>query len=158
MELLLIKSRLPIKAQPPPERMWKWSGSVMSYSWRPHELQPTRLLHPWDFPGKSTGVGCYFLLQPPPETKSNIGQLLPLLKPLPPPPGDSLSCTKRLCGRDLELVFSETPKAQNTAHVERNSTWAESDWNATCTRIPQESQIQKQTIVSWSSKHPLNLH
>ena len=30
---------------------------------RPHELQPTRLLHPWDFPGKSTGVGCHCLLQ-----------------------------------------------------------------------------------------------
>ena len=26
-------------------------------------LQPTRLLRPWDFPGKSTGVGCHFLLQ-----------------------------------------------------------------------------------------------
>ena len=26
-------------------------------------LQPTRLLHPWDFPGKSTGVGCHCLLQ-----------------------------------------------------------------------------------------------
>ena len=26
-------------------------------SYRPHGLQPTRLLHPWDFPGKSTGVG-----------------------------------------------------------------------------------------------------
>ena len=25
--------------------------------------QPTRLLHPWDFPGQSTGVGCHFLLQ-----------------------------------------------------------------------------------------------
>ena len=24
----------------------------------PHRWQPTRLLHPWDFPGKSTGVGC----------------------------------------------------------------------------------------------------
>ena len=24
---------------------------------------PTRLLHPWDFPGKSTGVGCHFLLR-----------------------------------------------------------------------------------------------
>ena len=23
----------------------------------------TKLLHPWDFPGKSTGVGCHFLLQ-----------------------------------------------------------------------------------------------
>ena len=36
---------------------WKWSRSVMSDSQRPHGLQPTRLLRPWDFPGKSTGVG-----------------------------------------------------------------------------------------------------
>jgi len=26
-------------------------------------LQPTRLLCPWNFPGKNTGVGCHFLLQ-----------------------------------------------------------------------------------------------
>ena len=41
---------------------WKWSRSVMSDSSRPHGLQPIRLLHPWDFPGKSTGVGCHCLL------------------------------------------------------------------------------------------------
>ena len=35
----------------------------MSDSSRPHGLQPTRLLHPRDFPGKSTGVGCHFPLQ-----------------------------------------------------------------------------------------------
>ena len=29
---------------------------------RPHGLQPSRLLPPWDFPGKSTGVGCHCLL------------------------------------------------------------------------------------------------
>ena len=40
---------------------WKWSRSVISDSSRPHGLQPTRLLHPWDFPGKSTGVGCHCL-------------------------------------------------------------------------------------------------
>ena len=34
----------------------------MSESLRPHGLQPTGLLHPWDFPGNSTGVGCYCLL------------------------------------------------------------------------------------------------
>ena len=34
----------------------------MSDSQRPHGLQPTRLLHPWDFPGKSTGVECHCLL------------------------------------------------------------------------------------------------
>ena len=41
---------------------WKWSHSVLVDSQRPHGLQPTRLLHPWDFPGKSTGVGCHCLL------------------------------------------------------------------------------------------------
>ena len=35
----------------------------MSDSVRPHRRQPTRLLHPWDSPGKNTGVGCHFLLQ-----------------------------------------------------------------------------------------------
>ena len=38
-------------------------ASVMSDSVRPHRRQPTRLPHPWDSPGKSTGVGCHFLLQ-----------------------------------------------------------------------------------------------
>ena len=33
--------------------------SVMSNSLGSHGLQPTRLLCPWDFPGKNTGVGCY---------------------------------------------------------------------------------------------------
>ena len=41
---------------------WKCSCSVVSNSWWPHELQPTRLLCPWNFLGKSTGVGCHCLL------------------------------------------------------------------------------------------------
>ena len=44
----------------------KWSRSVLSDSSWPHGLQPTRLLCPWDFPGKSTGVGCRCLLWKPP--------------------------------------------------------------------------------------------
>ena len=39
------------------------SPSVVSDSLRPHRLQPARLLCPWDFTGKKTGVGCHFLLQ-----------------------------------------------------------------------------------------------
>ena len=35
----------------------------MSDSVRPQRQQPTRLPHPWDSPGKNTGVGCHFLLQ-----------------------------------------------------------------------------------------------
>ena len=37
--------------------------SVMSNCVRPHRWQPTRLPHPWDSPGKNTGVSCHFLLQ-----------------------------------------------------------------------------------------------
>ena len=36
---------------------------VVSDSVQPHGLQPTRLLCPWDSPGKNTGVGCHALLQ-----------------------------------------------------------------------------------------------
>ena len=35
----------------------------MSDSQQPHGLQPTRLLCPWDFPSKSTAVGCHCLLR-----------------------------------------------------------------------------------------------
>ena len=41
----------------------KGSCSVVSDSSRPHGLQPTRLLRPWDLPGKSIGVGCHRLLR-----------------------------------------------------------------------------------------------
>ena len=44
----------------------KWKAKVKLPSRiRPlatHGLQLTRLLHPWDFPGKSSGVGCHCLL------------------------------------------------------------------------------------------------
>ena len=36
---------------------WKVKVKVKSCPTSPHGLQPTRLLRPWDSPGKSTGVG-----------------------------------------------------------------------------------------------------
>ena len=54
-------SGLPFPSPVHESEKWKWSRSVVSYSSRPHGLQPTRPLHPWDFPGKSTGVGCHHL-------------------------------------------------------------------------------------------------
>ena len=56
---------------------WKWKVKVKLLSrvrllvtpW----LQPTRLLHPWDFPGKSTGVECHCLLR-----ISTLGPLITL--------------------------------------------------------------------------------
>ena len=37
--------------------------SVVSDFFQTHGLQPTRLLCPWNFPGKTTGAGYYFFLQ-----------------------------------------------------------------------------------------------
>ena len=57
-------SGLPFPSPMHESEKWKGSRSVMSDSSRPHGLQPTRLLRPWDFPSKSTGVGCHCLLRP----------------------------------------------------------------------------------------------
>ena len=60
----------PINSSPP----------VMSNSVRPHRQQPTRLLHPWDSPGKNTGVGCHFLLQcMKGKSESEVAQSCPTL-------------------------------------------------------------------------------
>ena len=51
-------------------------SSVVSDSVPPHGPYPAGLLCPWDFPGKSTGVGCHFLLQGIfPTQGSNLGFL-----------------------------------------------------------------------------------
>jgi len=56
-------SGLPFPSPMHESEKWKWSRSVVSDPQQPHGLKPTRLLHPWDFPGKSTGVGCHCLLR-----------------------------------------------------------------------------------------------
>ena len=64
----------------------------MSDSVQPHRLQPTRLPHPWDSPGKNTGVGCHFLLQcMKVKSESELAQLCPTLSdPMDwSPPGSS---------------------------------------------------------------------
>ena len=55
-------SGLPFLSSMHESKKWNWSRSVVSNSLRFCGLHPIRLLHPWDFPGKSTGVGCHFLL------------------------------------------------------------------------------------------------
>ena len=47
-------------------RVLEWGAKVtlvMSNSLQPHGLWLTRLLCPWDSPGKNTGVGCHALLR-----------------------------------------------------------------------------------------------
>ena len=88
-------------------------ASVVSYSVRPHRLQPTRLPRPWDSPGKNTGVGCHFLLQcMTVKSESEVAQSCPT-------PSDPMDCSlpgSSVCGifqaRVLEwgaITFSELP-------------------------------------------------
>ena len=57
----------------------------MSDSVRPHRRQPTRLPHPWDSPGKNTGVGyCFLLLCMKVKNGSEVAQsFLTLSNPAP---------------------------------------------------------------------------
>ena len=78
----------------------------------PHRWHPTRLCHPWDSPGKNTGVGCHFLLQcMKVKSESEVAQLCPTLSdPMDcSPPGSSIRGI--LQARALEwgaITFSET--------------------------------------------------
>ena len=54
---------------------------------RPHRRQPARLPHPWDSPGKNTGVGCHFLLQcMKVKSESEVAQSCPT-------PSDPMDCS-----------------------------------------------------------------
>ena len=69
----------------------------MSDSVRPHGGQPTRLPHPWDSPGKDTGVGCHFLLQGMKvKSEREVAQLCPTLS-------DRMDCN--LPGSSIHGVF-----------------------------------------------------
>ena len=68
-------------------------ASVVSNSVQPYRRQPTRLLCPWDCPGKNTGVGCHFLLQcMKVKSESEVAQSCPTLSdPMDcSPPGSSI--------------------------------------------------------------------
>ena len=68
-------------------------ASVVSDSVRPHRRKPTRLLRPWDSPGKNTGVGCHLLLQcMKVKSESEVAQSCPTLSdPMDcSPPGPSV--------------------------------------------------------------------
>ena len=74
-----------------------YASSVMSNSVRPHRRQPTRLPHPWDSPGKNTGVGCHFLLQcMKVKSESKVAQSYPTLS-------DPMDCS--LPGSSIHGIF-----------------------------------------------------
>ena len=70
-------SGLPFPSPIHENEKWKGSHSVVSNPSRPHGPQSTRLFHPWDFSGKSTGVGCHCLLHK--VIKHDISAYLTLL-------------------------------------------------------------------------------
>ena len=97
-------------------KLWDGSGTVSllfkvpaaatakslqsSDSVQPHGLQPTRLLRPWDSPGKNTGVGCHFLLQcMKVESESEVAQLCLTLS-------DPMDCS--LPGSYIHGIFRAT--------------------------------------------------
>ena len=62
-----------------------------------HRWQPTRLFCPWDSPGKSTGVGCHFLLQcMKVKSESEVAQSCPTLS-------DPMDCS--LPGSSVHRIF-----------------------------------------------------
>ena len=74
---------------------------------RPHRRQPTRLLCPWDSPGKNTGVGCHFLLQcRKVKSESEAAQLCPTLSdPMDcSPPGSSVHGILQARGLECSML------------------------------------------------------
>ena len=68
-------------------------GPTLAPHWR------TRLLCPWDFPGKKAGVGCHFLLQGIFLTQGSDSSLLPFL----------LHCRQVLCGWATRKLSKSPP-------------------------------------------------
>ena len=88
----------------------------MSASVRRHRRQPTRPRHPWDSPGKNTGVGCHFLLQRMEvKSESEVAQSCPTVHD----PMDSSLPGSSIHGifqaRVLEWVALSSPKNYLTA-------------------------------------------
>ena len=72
----------------------------MSDSVRPQRWQPTRLPHPWDSPGKNTGVSCHCLLQwMKVKSESEVAQWCPTLS-------DPMDCS--LPGSSVHGIFQAT--------------------------------------------------
>ena len=61
------------------ERECMLSCSVVSNSLLPYGLLRTRILYPWDSPGRNTGVGCHALHQAIFPTQESNPRLLSLL-------------------------------------------------------------------------------
>ena len=104
-----------------PFTLWEWCvmppccccccsvALVISDSVRPHRWQPTRLLCPWDSPGKNTGVGCHFLLQcTKVKSESEVAQSCPTLS-------DPMDCS--LPGSSVHGIFQARVLRMRQFHI-----------------------------------------
>ena len=110
------------------------SHSVMPNSSRPHGLQPTRLLCPWDSPGKNTGVSCHSLLQGTfPTQGSNLGlrQCKQILYHL------------NHQGRSIWPMEPSSEKANKLSDAQSDSKW----WQPPVQRFAEELPTQKWGFV-----------
>ena len=87
--------------------------SVVSDSVQPQRRQPTRLLCPWDSPGKNNGVGCHCLLQcMKVKSESEVAQSCPTLSnPMDCNiPGSSIHgiCQARVLERGCHCLLRKT--------------------------------------------------
>ena len=94
----------------------------MSNSVRPHRREPTRLPHPWDSPGKNTGVGCHFLLQSMKvKSESEVAQSCPTLS-------DPMDCS--LPGSSIHEIFQARVLEWGAIAFSDYSLWFQKGLNA----------------------------
>ena len=105
---------------------------------QPRGLWPARLLRPWYFPGKSTVVGCHFLLQGIFPTQRSDQQLLRLLHwqvdslPLSPP-ARPLPTVMTASSTIVKWPFTRT---QGQVHLSYGSRIQSHRWMRICVTMP----------------------
>ena len=132
-------SGLPFPSPIQESEKWKWSYSVVSDSSRPHGLKSTRLLRPWDFPGKSTRVGCHCLLPLQPTRLQKI-QIL------------HRDGAKKFSASTGEILYCFLKKAWGGALLS-TSMWIGS---GPCSRQKSLKNIPSGTVPLWMEQPALN--
>ena len=113
---------------------------------QPHGQQPTRLSHPWDSPGKNTGVGCHFLLQCI-KVKSEVTQSCPTLS-------DPVDCSRP--GSSVHGIFQARGLEWGAISFSRESSQPSNQTQAVL--IIQRLYSLSFRSSSWCAKKLFQLH